>query len=364
MKKLTAIVCLCTTISYFCLARLITALRGRKKPAHQHNYNVLIGSTYGDRIDENVKAVEQVLTAQPNMRMTVVCNEKAQHKDSVRRGSLASFVSYFEADLVLYTHSLSDILPYAHRLGLLVNGFKKPYTVFMQHGVIGLKRDIDKETTLAQYIIGQDKIFDAMVVSSEFERDIVIEMGVKADKLMMSGLPRFDLLQTQPKNQPQDQAQSNQEKKQVLVFLTWNKNNTEYEQKIESIQQAIENSILSTHAITVKIRHHNMMQSPEEASGLRQDDIKGSSLLITDDSSLAWDFIYLNKPVVFYKPATNWLISENLSAKMAIVSDDVMLAKWLNKWIQGDAVFADLQVFNKDKRNAFRLVTHCLKMIR
>jgi len=59
--------------------------------------------------------------------------------------------------------------------------------------------------------------------------------------------------------------------------------------------------------------------------------IRTSSLLITDNSSVAWDFIYKKASVIFYKPAVDyWHIREPFLIDCCAKNDFELSSKILN----------------------------------
>jgi len=221
------------------------------------------------------------------------------------RGTFRAFHMALNAKAIFYTHSLSDVLPHAHKLYFFKNILEFPFEVFLQHGIIGLKTNLSNSRSMQYYIRSLDKTFDAMVVSSEWEKDIVAEMGIDPQKLHVTGLPRFDgySLGVNPN-----------ESKQILLFFTWQKHGL-VEKKIEFVKRSkIVNALLESGYRLSDPRHQMQLKSgTAEArrvnSRTLQAVVKDCALLITDDSSVAWDVLYQGGEVVFFQPSEDWLVS-------------------------------------------------------
>ena len=117
----------------------------------------------------------------------------------VNRNSIASISMLLKANVVFYTHSLSDIFRYAHKLPFIKQAIDGKL-VFLQHGIIALKKTLSNGKSLGDYIGSLEPTFDLMVVSSRAEAVRVSELGIPQHKLAITGLPRFDQYQTQAQN--------------------------------------------------------------------------------------------------------------------------------------------------------------------
>ena len=259
----------------------------------------LLGSNYGQRPDPNIIALARHLTTHKDFKVVIVMARGSQNYwpadlqstlKFVNRNSIASISMLLKANVVFYTHSLSDIFRYAHKLPFIKQAIDGKL-VFLQHGIIALKKTLSNGKSLGDYIGSLEPTFDLMVVSSRAEAVRVSELGIPQHKLAITGLPRFDQYQTQAQNP----------KNRILVFFTW-QDETQLKAKTRIVSDAIAN--LSDKP-DIDFAHHPMMKS--SAANF---DISNYSLLITDDSSLAWDFFYLGKQVIFVRPG-QWLIPKN-----------------------------------------------------
>jgi CDP-glycerol glycerophosphotransferase (TagB/SpsB family) len=285
---------LAKTFIFLCAARV--SLMVSRPP---FDFNVLIGSNYGEQQDPNAKMLTIYLDQVGESVATVVNHPRG--KAELGRASFSVARQFLSARTVCYTHSLSDVLPHAHRLFIFKRFFNFPQMVFLQHGVIGLKKELSNGVSMSSYISMLAKTFDYMLVSSAWEKKIVRQMGVHESKLAVTGLPRFDRYLVPIKT-----------KKKILVFFTW-QDSEHYEKKVDDIAQSAAIAALKRNGYELCLITHNMQSKHTEGrlSNDLDEHILDSEFLITDDSSVAWDFFYSSREVIFYKPNKPWLVETN-----------------------------------------------------
>ena len=228
--------------------------------------------------------------------------------NTVSPGSIKHYFLLYFADALISTHAhgyTPDMVIYSH---FARHGMFKPHgkTVFLQHGVTDkvvdwLRRDIFKP--------------DMFVVSAGFERDMVENiLNQPADAVRETGLCRFDTLTDESAG-----------KKQIFFMPTWRiwlkgltKEQFEHSDYCQHIQRILKSEklseILKKSGYQMVFYPHVEMQpyldcftateniiiaDPEETDV--QQCLKESALLITDFSSVYFDFMYMDKPVVFYQ---------------------------------------------------------------
>lgn len=184
----------------------------------------------------------------------------------------------------------------------------KPDKVFLQHGVMGTKNMVANYGRNAQ---GFDT--DLFMVSSEFEKDMIInDFGYKAKKVFVTGLSRFDQLF----------ANDVKVKRQILVIPTWRDWLITEQAFLESeyyerYKQLINNDVLQRLSKEYQFDilfclHPNMQQYSRHFENkavkvINQGEvdvqylIKESALMVTDYSSVGFDFSFLHKPVIYYQ---------------------------------------------------------------
>jgi CDP-glycerol glycerophosphotransferase (TagB/SpsB family) len=172
---------------------------------------------------------------------------------------------------------------------------------YITHGMEGLKyMDTNKRTAI---------VADYTFAASEYEKEIKKKIMRKCKNIFITGYPRFDY-------------NTSQEEKYITVLLTWRDYlNTkeevaasEYVARLQSIiDDACLTEILEENDCFCYVKIHqlakHLLNFKFNAKGriLVDQNIDFASIiaksfaLVTDYSSLAWDFIYYDKPVFFYQ---------------------------------------------------------------
>lgn len=184
---------------------------------------------------------------------------------------------------------------------------KNKYTthVYINHGVTFFKRDV-----LSGYA---PKWFDKLLVSNDIEKEIFIKGAAwDAKDIIKVGLPRWDMLKRQSHNE-----------KTIFVFFTFRKTfarcknfrDFEYYKKIVSLFNNAElNSLLKESNVKMIYGVHHAILCQQhldwkfECKNIEIADARKLShyigktdLFITDYSSIVFDFMFLDIPVIFYK---------------------------------------------------------------
>lgn len=209
------------------------------------------------------------------------------------------------ADVILCTHHADFLYPIRSQRFKNAVAAKK---VFLQHGILGTKN------ILANY--GKDAHSfetDLFLVSSEFEKKIVVnDFNYLPAEVKVTGLSRFDSLlnpDVPPKNQ-------------LLIIPTWRNWLSEKETFVKSEYYSRYLALLQSEELRTFSKkysmeilfclHPNMQQYTNlfEQDGVtivHQGDrdvqvlMKESKLMITDYSSVGFDFSFLDKPVIYYQ---------------------------------------------------------------
>ena len=187
--------------------------------------------------------------------------------------------------------------------------------VHIGHGKTFLKTSV----FLSDYL--SPNKYNKFVVASDMEREIFINHGWKGKNIIKVGLPRWDLL-----HEKQDRGK----KKTIFIMFTWRKtfktstmkklkqagftiSSSEYVKKINSLISSERlGSIISKNNMEVFFAlHHSLYKQVKEfphISGINlvlptsiSSYVNTSDMLITDYSSIAFDFMFMNKPVIFYR---------------------------------------------------------------
>lgn len=213
------------------------------------------------------------------------------------------YFSYAEKVITPYLNEVFSN-PFS-RLFRLFSGYFTFKFYFLQHGVT--KDDISLQ--VKRY----DKDLSLFLTSSDFERDSIFNGRYNYDEHVVQtlGLPRFDNL-------------NNENTKKIILFMpTWRdyiRNETDLvnSEYFEVITNFLNNkkliNAMNAKGYTMVFKPHpGLMKYLEEGLFEADDDViisiddnyqelfNTSALLITDYSSVFFDFSYLKKPVIYYQ---------------------------------------------------------------
>ncbi|SNS79601.1 CDP-glycerol glycerophosphotransferase [Bacillus sp. OK838] len=197
----------------------------------------------------------------------------------------------------------------------------KGVKVFLQHGVMGTKNMVANYGKKATSGFSTD----VFLVSSDFEKDMIVtDFGYNEKEVFTTGLSRFDSLF-------KDDVLI---KRQLLIIPTWRDWITSDEIFLESeyferYQKLVNHPVL--HDLSknngfeiIFCLHPNMQKftsyfkdAPVRVISQGEVDvqrlIKESAIMITDYSSVAFDFSFLHKPVIYYQFDRNRFIGKRPS---------------------------------------------------
>ncbi|WP_188496023.1 CDP-glycerol glycerophosphotransferase family protein [Pullulanibacillus pueri] len=194
---------------------------------------------------------------------------------------------------------------------LRTNEFKKKVKaikVFLQHGVMGTKNSV--------HFYGKNSPgfdVDMVFVSSDYEKDILVnDFQYRPEEVKVTGLSRFDTLLNGDV----------QVKRQLLIIPTWREWLVSEEQFLESEYFERYTTLVNDprlHELSQKYNfeitfclHPNMQKftslfknAPVRVISQGEVDVqyllKESAMMITDYSSVAFDFSFLTKPIIYYQ---------------------------------------------------------------
>lgn len=225
--------------------------------------------------------------------------------------SFKYMVYMFAAKLLVASESKVHSFDIRIQKGLLRNSLRKKNLVFLQHGVIALKRvDYGFKKT-------KNNAVSLFEVCSEYEKDIIKNIfGYSEKEIMLTGLARWDVLE--------DKA--TKEKRKIFMMPTWRSwmdgilkedfFKSDYYNRYKAIFDSEElKKLLKVNNIELHFVLHpkflaysNEFISDSDEIVIHQfgeikvnEYLMESSLLITDYSSISWDMYYQGKPVIFYQ---------------------------------------------------------------
>lgn len=194
------------------------------------------------------------------------------------------------------------------------------HDVYVNHGVTYLKK--------CAYNMYHPAISDTMVISNDYEKEIYHQAGWPYERMIKGGMCRWDQLKKE-----------NKETRQLLIFFTWRgsldakiiKKNRECNiglhpiksTYVSGIQELISNKKLSevcrNNNIQIEVGvHHAAIDNAKiplfsfyapHVKLIRMQEvskhIKEADIVITDRSSMIFDPMFINTPVLFYTPDKN-----------------------------------------------------------
>ena len=233
----------------------------------------------------------------------------------IEYGSLEHKIAFFLSDVLISSHT-GFLEPWNYKLyKLIFDRDNKKKFVFLQHGVI--------LSDLSKYYNSSNKI-DLFITTTKAEYESICQQNYGFDKgvVVQTGLARYDNLN------------EFKLKKQILLMPSWRMNiitpsykkkgkgsdtvfsNSEYFKALNSL---INNGnlidLLESNGIDMIFYPHFEMQPYNHLYDINSDRIviadreeydvqtllKESLMMITDISSVAFDFAYMKKPLVYYQ---------------------------------------------------------------
>lgn len=182
--------------------------------------------------------------------------------------------------------------------------------VFLQHGVIALKR--------VDFFRSGTNVVDLFVTSNDREHDIIIEeLGYQPQEVIITGLARWDVL---------EDRSGELERRSILVMPTWRnwleevsdetfRQSDYYRNYMELLNSPRLEQFLEEHDLQLNFYIHPKFREYLGNFAISAQRVRlipfGSeplnrlimecSMLVTDYSSVCWDVYYQGKPVIFYQ---------------------------------------------------------------
>ncbi|SDQ14416.1 CDP-glycerol:glycerophosphate glycerophosphotransferase [Virgibacillus salinus] len=275
-----------------------------------------------DKADDNAEVLFKfAVKTKDNIKKYFVISSNSSDYSRMRQyGKVIRYGSFYHKLLLM----LSDKLISSHADEVIVHPFQSAEMyykdlinfdfVFLQHGII--------QNDLSGWLNKYKKNIKLFITSSQQEYDSIVNgrYGYTDEEVVCTGLARYDRL-------------SDNADKQILIMPTWRKNisseldqnfnrvynknfvQTEYflmYNKLINDKQVL--GVLEKYGYKIKFVIHPALK--EQVSDFKEsknveiinpDDVNyfelfnSSSLLITDYSSVAFDFAYLRKPVIYFQ---------------------------------------------------------------
>ena len=244
----------------------------------------------------------------PNINVAYIIDDKsADYKKvsalgrTIKFGSIEHYISIIKAEYLISTHIYGytpemNIFMQMDRRNIIPLKGKK---IFLQHGIIKDKMKFDTKIDL--FVSGAKKEYDFLIK----------EYPKYKNNIKFTGLARYDTLY-------------NDVKKQILLMPTWRlhlqhkkdiSNTTYFKEYMNFINSAKLQDFLEKNRLRLLFYPHYEMQKFINNFKINNSNIviakfdeydvqtllRESSILITDFSSVFFDFAYLKKPVIYYQ---------------------------------------------------------------
>lgn len=282
----------------------------------------LVGGNAGEFYVDNGRAIYEYIRTKKEITEFWILNDKNTIREQIPgevliKGSIKSYLYFMNAEVVLFSHSISaDIVPYLYVIPFLKKFHYKVLKVFLNHGTVGFKVRKALNINTEKIVEKMVQSYDLNICDSEIEKNIKTKNWWKVPEksAYITGYPRYDKL-----------YDTKLDKKKILFMPTWrpylkendNIKNTEYFKNIIGLLTNERlNKFLEIKDIKISIYIHQLMQKYlnnfDEVKLGRNVEIlpKGtditrellkSNILITDYSSVAYDYLYMDKPIIFFQ---------------------------------------------------------------
>lgn len=255
----------------------------------------------------------------PNQKVYYIIDKNSPHLHKVKDLGNIIFHSSFKhvlfmliADKYISAWTFQEVAypePVKKFKRLFLKNIKNKKNISLQHGVI--------LQNIAPYLSKEKYNQDLIIASSEYEKKIIEKtLGYSPDEIEVTGLSRFDNLYDR------------KTKKQILLMPTWRRhlfkmNKSQFmksdyyqaysnlihnERLLEMLEKYDTQLIFYVHYQMQKYMETFAYEHPRIKFVVKSDDegivselLKESAVLITDYSSVSFDFLYMDKPVILYQ---------------------------------------------------------------
>lgn len=286
--------------------------------------------------------------------------------------SIKQRILYLFSDKIISSHPDEFILnPFWGKNVKLYSGLINSKKIFLQHGIT--------KDNISLWLRKYDKNLDMLVTVSEREAQSFLDYEYNYDENVIKalGFPRFDNLT------------NDSDKKQILIMPTWRRSidHLNDEQIVKSLYFNKINSLFNNeqliklakeHGYDIIIKPHPKIMDIIELFDTNdyvyidkttryQDLFNNSSLLITDYSSVAFDFAYIKKPVIYYQYADDYHFQETFFDYETmgfgeVISDENELISFIEEYILNNCEMKDVYSKRVDEFFKFKDKNNCKRV--
>lgn len=280
---------------------------------------------------------------------------------------------YLFADKIISSHPDENILnPFHGKNGDLYSGLITSEKYFLQHGVT--------KDNISRWLRKYDKDLSLILTVSDLERESFLDPSYNyAPEIIQTlGFPRFDNLE------------SKNLKKQILIMPSWRENIQKSVHGLKKSKYFIElNNLLKNEDLIsfAKEKGYEIIFKPHPnlfkfidifdlSEDIIVDDKKTyqelfneSMLLITDYSSVAFDFAYLKKPVIYYQYSDDYNFDLSKSYFKykdmgfgEVVSEEKELVDLIKSYLDTGCLMKDVYKSRVDAFYKFRDKENCKRV--
>ena len=289
-------------------------------------------------------------------------------------------INYLFAEKIISSHPDENILnPFYNKNDTSYAGLINSEKIFLQHGVT--------KDNVSSWLHKYDKNLNLITTVSDAERDSFLDEGYNysPETIQTLGFARFDNLEKKDKLH-----------KQIVIMPSWRENlydmtpnyikESEYFKNINSLinnEKLIE--ICKKYDFKIIFKPHPLVYEfidlfdtnnyvTIDNDSTYQELFKNSDLLITDYSSVAFDFSYMKKPIIYYQYAKDYNFEEGYFKYKSMGFGEVIekedeLIELIEKYLKNNCEMKELyknrvDTFYKynDKNNCKRIYDYILKM--
>ena len=294
--------------------------------------------------------------------------------------SIKQRLVYLFAEKIISSHPDENILnPFMGKNVKSYSGLINSDKIFLQHGVT--------KDNVSSWLHKSDKNLKLITTVSDAERKSFLDPGYNYDENIIQtlGFPRFDNLKTNEKT-----------KKQILIAPSWRTDLHNMTIKyimdsnyFKTINSLINNktliSIAEKYDYKIIFKPHPMVygyvdlfETNEyvtiDEKTTYQELFKDSDLLITDYSSIAFDFSYMKKPIIYYQHDDDYNFKEGYFKYKTmgfgdVITDENILISKIEEYLKNDCKMEEIYAkrvnsFYKynDKNNCKRVYNATLNL--